>query len=106
LGGNAAAIAELDALRSRPLAHLGWFEITVGPSSGAGPALSHAAPARGPGHIDEWRQRLAETVGILRAQVDLVLAAFERELHRRSSLGSIQVVDQLRDRLFRHRVCS
>jgi len=52
--------------------------------------------------LDERRQLLAESPGVLGAQVDLVAGAFETEPHRLICRAAIQVVFQRDGYLLRH----
>src|SRR5215472_1378905 len=94
LGRHPAAVLYLDTLRLSPFTNLrGVQSAGRGPAPGPrGPARSGAAaPPRG---LDVTRQRLAQRLGVLGVQVDLVLRAIQRKADRTLCLTTIDVIDE------------
>src|SRR5436305_14255753 len=79
LGRNPAAVLDLDTLRLGPFTDFrGVQPASRRPASGPGRAARRgaAAPPRG---LDITRQRLAERLGVLGVQVDLILGTIQRK---------------------------
>src|SRR5215470_2055544 len=92
-GRHPAAVLDLDPLRLGPFTDLGGVQpagrrTTSGPR---GPASGTTAAA---GRIDIPRKRLAEFLGVLRVQVDLVLGTVQRKAHGTLCLTAIDVIDE------------
>src|SRR5215470_12489954 len=97
-GGDAPAVADRDALILRP-----GPDVRAALAAGRGPpGPAPRPPARLARALDEGRELPAERVGVLGAQVDLIVGAAEPEPHRLIRRASVKVVFQCDGNLLGH----
>src|SRR6516162_9868743 len=94
LGRYPAAVLDLDTLRLGPFADLRGVQ-----PAGRGPACGARGPTRRgattpPCRLDVARHRLAERLGVLGVQVDLVLGTIQRKADGTLCLTTIDVIDE------------
>lgn len=93
LGGYPAAVFDVDALASGPVADFGGVRVARAGLAAAGPGWALSA-GRSPGRVDITGERAAQRLSVLAAEVDLVAYAVQGEPDGAFGRAAVQVVDE------------